>query len=310
MAPLPAYRVTTGACAFEHVGVDYFGPFYVKRGRAQVKRWGCLFTCLKIRAIHIEVAHTLETDSFLCAFFRFVARRGSPQELYSDNGTNFVGAEENVNAALAKWNQDKIRSKLLDKGTNWHFGPPDCSHAGGVWERMIRTVRQILFHLVKEQSLDDETLCTFFAEAEKVINDRPIVKASPNNGGLASLTPNDLLLMRRNPSFSPDNASTKDIYAARWKQSNYLAGVFWKRWLREYLPLLRLRQKWLKPHRNINVGDLVLLVEKSPRGEWPKAVVEKVFPGSDGHVREVVVRTAKSSYTRDVRKLCLLEACE
>jgi hypothetical protein len=158
--------------------------------------------------------------------------------------------------------------------------------------------------------MDDETLCTFFAEAEKVINDRPIVKASPNNGGLASLTPNDLLLMRRNPSFSPDNASTKDIYAARWKQSNYLAGVFWKRWLREYLPLLRLRQKWLKPHRNINVGDLVLLVEKSPRGEWPKAVVEKVFPGSDGHVREVVVRTAKSSYTRDVRKLCLLEACE
>ena len=80
--------------------------------------------------------------------------------------------------------------------------------------------------------------------------------------------------------------------------------------MREYLPQLRLRQKWLKPHRNIRVGDLVLLVEKTPRGEWPKAVVEKVFLGSDGRVREVVVRTAKSSYTRDVRKLCLLEACE
>ncbi len=102
MGPLPECRVTVGWFAFEHTGVDYFGPFYVKRGRAQVKRWGCVFTCMKIRAIHLEVAHSLDTDSFLCAFFRFVARRGPPKELYSDNGTNFVGAQDNVTAALKK----------------------------------------------------------------------------------------------------------------------------------------------------------------------------------------------------------------
>lgn len=310
MAPLPACRVTVGRFAFEHTGVDYFGPFAVKRGRANVKRWGCLFTCMKIRAIHIEVAHSLETDSFLCAFFRFVARRGSPSEIYSDNGTNFVGAATNVKAALERWNQTKIRSRLLDKGTNWHFGTPDCSHAGGIWERMIRTVRQILFHLLNEQSLDDETLMTFFAEAEKVINDRPIVKV-PSNGEFSSLTPNDLLLRNRNPCFSPDDMSTRDFYSARWKQCNYLASIFWKRWLKEYVPLLRLRQKWHQPHRNLRVGDLVLLAERSsPRGEWPKAVVEEVFPGSDGMVRQVKIRTAKGSFMRDVGKLCLLEGSD
>ena len=87
--------------------------------------------------------------------------------------------------------------------------------------------------------------------------------------------------------------------------------MLWNRWLKEYLPQLRLRQKWHMPQRNIQVGDLVLLVERSPRGEWPKAVVEQVFPGSDGVVRKVLVRTAaKSTYTRDVRKLCLLEGAE
>ena len=176
---------------------------------------------------------------------------------------------------------------------------------------MIRTTRQILFHLINEQSLTDETLLTFVVEAEKIINDRPIVKKSSEPDGLSSLTPNDLLLRRRNPCFPPDDLCKRDIHNARWRQSHHLADVFWKRWVKEYLPLLRLHQKWHKPHRNIQVGDLVLLVnERCPRGAWPKAIVEKVFPGSDGVVREVLVRTANSSYLRDVRKLCLLEATE
>ena len=150
---------------------------------------GCLFTCLKTRAVHIEVAHSLNSDSFLCAFVRFVARGGAPAELYSDNGTNFVGAKGDALAAIERWIHDKMRSKLLDQCTNWHFGTPKCSHAGGVWERMIRTVRQILFHLANEQSLTDETLSTFLAEAEKVINDRPIIKLSSDNA-FSTLTPN------------------------------------------------------------------------------------------------------------------------
>ena len=74
------------------VGVDYFGPFAVKRFRKTEKRYCCLFTCLVTRAVHIEVAHTLEADSFIMALRRMMSRRGKPQMIYSDNGTNFVGA--------------------------------------------------------------------------------------------------------------------------------------------------------------------------------------------------------------------------
>ena len=93
MAPLPAARVAPFNPPFTHVGVDYFGPLFVKQGRSEVKRYGCLFTCLTMRAVHIEVAHTLEADSFICAYQRFVSRRGRPRAMYSDNGTNFTGAE-------------------------------------------------------------------------------------------------------------------------------------------------------------------------------------------------------------------------
>jgi hypothetical protein len=118
MAPLPDFRLKTGGYAFETIGVDYFSPFNVKRGRRREKRWCCLFTCLTIRAVHLEVTFSMDSDSFLCAFFRFVARRGVPHDVYSDNGTNFVGALDNFQHALEQWYQNKIHSKLLTKGSN------------------------------------------------------------------------------------------------------------------------------------------------------------------------------------------------
>jgi hypothetical protein len=200
MAPLPDFRLNTGGYAFETVGVDYFGPFNMKRGRGREKRWCCLFACLTIRAVHLEVAFSMDSDSFLCAFFRFVARRGVPRDVYSDNGTNCVGALDNFQRALEQWDQNKIHNKLLSKSSNWHFGPPEAHHPGGAWERIIRSVRQVLFYLMSEQTLTDEALLTFLAEAEKVPNDQPIVTAASDVDAFAALTPNDLILRRQSPS--------------------------------------------------------------------------------------------------------------
>ena len=312
MAPLPDFKQSSGGYAFETVGVDYFGPFYVKHGRKREKRWCCLFTCLTIRAVHLEVAFSCESDSFLCAFFRFVARRGVPKDVYSDQGKNFVGAVNDFQHALERWDQTKIHGQLLNVGSNWHFGPPEAHHWGGSWERMIRSVRQVLFHVMSEQSLTEETLLTFVAEAEKVLNDRPIIKASSDVDAFAALTPNDLILRRQSPSLPPGDFDPHDMYKARWRQAHYLADVFWKRFTAEYLPLLQLRSKWHKPQRNLQVGDLVLLVNEHVKrrvwGQWSKALVEETFPGTDGVVREVRIRTSTSSYVRDVRSLCLLEA--
>ena len=100
MAPLPVARITPADAPFTSVGVHYFGPIHVKLKRSRVKRYGCIFTCLTMRAIHIEVSQDLSTDSFLMAFSIFVSRRGAPTEIYSDNGTNFRGADCEVRRAL------------------------------------------------------------------------------------------------------------------------------------------------------------------------------------------------------------------
>ena len=92
-ADLPLDRVTPHEPAFTNVGIDYFGPFAVKRGRGREKRYGCLFTCLTTRAVHAETAETMDTDSFINCLYRFMARRGEPRLLRSDNSSNFVGTE-------------------------------------------------------------------------------------------------------------------------------------------------------------------------------------------------------------------------
>ena len=138
MADLPVDRLTPDQLPFTSVGVDYFGPFQVKRGRSLVKRYGVIFTCLAIRAVHIEVLHSLDTDSFLLALRRFIARRGQVKEIRSDNGTNLSSGEKELCASIHAWNQEKIHENLLQKNVKWSFNPPYGSHYRGVWERCIR----------------------------------------------------------------------------------------------------------------------------------------------------------------------------
>lgn len=93
MVCLPANRLTPGDLVFTYVGLDCFGPFLVKRGRGSQKRYGCLFPCLAVRAIYVEKIHSLHSDSFIDALFRFEARRGLPKIIRCDNGPNFIGGE-------------------------------------------------------------------------------------------------------------------------------------------------------------------------------------------------------------------------
>ena len=163
--------------------------------------------------------------------------------------------------------------------------------------------------LVKEQLLSDESLLTLMAEVERVLNNRPLTPVSDDPNDLEPLTPNHLLLQKSNESLPLGTFNEKDCYSRRrWRQIQYLANIFWTRWLKEYLPLLQARQKWLKTQRNLKVGDIVLMSDpNSPRGKWPLARVTKVYPGADGLVRSVQVRTANSYLDRPVSKLCFLE---
>ncbi|PIK44569.1 hypothetical protein BSL78_18566 [Apostichopus japonicus] len=142
------------------VGVDYFGPFEAKRGRSTVKRFGCIFTCLSSRAVHLEVCESLDADSFLNAFRRFVARRGQPVKIFSDNGSNFQAGEKELRNAFKAMNKDDVEAFFHSKGCEWHFNPPTASHFGGAWERLIRSVRRILRGVLRQQTVTDEVLTT------------------------------------------------------------------------------------------------------------------------------------------------------
>ena len=234
MADLPHDRVVPGKPPFSSVGIDCFGPFLVKRGRSQEKRYGCIFSCSAVRAIHIEMLHSLESDSFLNALMRFVARRGKPEMIRSDNGTNFVGGNSELVESVKQWeNSDQFKAHLLSMHIKWEFNPPAASHMGGSWERIIRSVRKVLNTILRDPK---------------------------------PLTPNDLLLLNGRPVAPPGKFSKADIYSRRWRHVQYIADQFWRRWVQEYLPTLQLRPKWKVERQNIAVGDVVLVAnENTPR---------------------------------------------
>lgn len=313
MADLPQDRVSPDKPPFTHVGVDCFGPFEVKRGRTILKRYGVIFTCLAIRAVHIEMIASLDTDSFIHALRRFIARRGQVAEIRSDNGTNFVGAEHELQEAIQNWNHNQINNVLLQKKIKWTFNPPTGSHHGGIWERLIRSIKKILNSILRGQSMDEEGLQTLLCEVESILNNRPITRSSLDPNDLETLTPNHLLLLKQELALPPGLFKKDDVYARRrWRQIQYLANLFWKRWIGEYLPLLQERQKWMVKTRNFQVGDVVLVVDNNaPRSSWIMGKIIHTIEDKKGFTRQVKIKTMSTCLTRPITKLCrILEAEE
>ena len=308
MADLPHGRLQIGEPSFSHVGVDYFGPIMVKQGRSMVKRYGCIFTCLTIRAVHIEISHNLTSESFIHFLRRFICRRGTPRQIYSDNGTNLVGANKILRDSLRSWNQRQIEDFLLQREIRWSFNPPTASHMGGAWERMIRSTRRILNVLLKDQTVSDEVLSTLMTEVKSIINSRPLVPVTFDPKDDEPLTPNHLLMLRSNPTLPPGLFDNKDCFTRRrWAQAQYLADQFWRRWTREFLPSICHRQKWQQEHRNLTKNDIVLLVDDTlPRSKWVMGRVMETYPDKSGLVRTVTVKTGRSVLQRPVSKLCLI----
>lgn len=195
-------------------------------------------------------------DSFLLALRLFIARRGQVTEMYSHNRTNFTSGERKMLDAISGWNQEKIHNAMLQKNIKWVFNPPYGSHSRGIWDRCSRTVR--------EQVTDDESLVTLMCEVESIMNSRPITTVSSDLYDLEPLTPNHTLLLKSEITLPPGLFKKEDsLSCRRWNQVQYLADVFWRRWSREYLPLLQLRKKWVHPQRNLAVGDVVLVATEA-----------------------------------------------
>ncbi|XP_052815239.1 uncharacterized protein LOC128242202 [Mya arenaria] len=320
MAELPSCRLSE-ALPFTYVGVDTFGPWQVstrrtRGGQASSKRWAVLFTCMTVRAIHIEVVKELSSSAFINALRRFVSIRGKVNEFFSDRGTNFVGAVDELNMKAIQVEQGDVKRFLYDNGVVWKFNTPHSSHMGGAWERMIGVVRRILDSMLSDvKNLTHDVIVILMAEACAIVNSRPLVPVSNDSDVPEVLSPSTILTSKTGTDEQPlGQMDVKDMLRSQWKRVKHLADTFWCRWRKEYLQTLQPRRKWNHDEDNIRVGDIVLLRDKSvSRIYWPIARVNKVFPSSDEKVRkEVLVYKDDKlvSYVRPIVEMVLLVNAE
>ena len=310
MAPKRREQLKPSYRAFSHCGVDFAGPVETRQGRGRVKakRYICLFTCFQTRAVHLEMAYGLDTDSFLCAFDRFIARRGVPEGMWSDNGRNFVSAEKELKKTSDTLDRNKVQKEGVARGIRWHFNPPAAPHFGGAYEALIKSVKRAMYSTLRNTSITDEELQSALCRAEALLNSRPLTPLSTDPSDELPLTPAHFLVghIRTEVDVSLDGARG---HLKRWRLVQQMTAVFWKRWQREYVLSLQARTKWRSPQKDLAEGDVVMMADSSvSRGQWPLARVVKVHRGTDGHVRVVDVKCKGKVYTRPVVRLVHLES--
>jgi hypothetical protein len=257
------------------------------------------------------MAFSMDTDSFLNAFYRMVNRRGLPEEIISDNGTNFVGAEKELRQLVERLDKNRIIASTSNKGVKWHFNPPHAPHFGGVFETMVKSAKKAIYAILGTADITDEELLSAFTGAEALINSRPLTYQSANLKDNIPLTPNHFLVGQVGGKFAPESVDETDFNPRkRWRRVQELVRHFWHRWLKEWLPTLNRRKKWQQLRKDIKEGDTVLVISPdSPRGHWPLGRIVSVHPGKDGHIRVVEVRIGETVLTRPISKICPLE-CE
>ncbi|XP_037048500.1 uncharacterized protein LOC119082957 [Bradysia coprophila] len=291
MADLPQARLATRFIPFSFVGIDFFGPIYVSVGRRREKRWGVLFTCLTIRAVHIEIASGLDTNSCILCIQTFVADRGPVVEFHSDWGTNFKGSNNELQEEIKKIDFERLQTEFTSTYTKWIFNPPASPHMGGSWERLIRSVKSSINEIMPTRTPKEDMLRNLMKQVQNVINSRPLTFIPLDVEEDEALTPNHFIRLSSNGLKPPCEIELDGAYLRRsWKESQRLTELFWKRFIREYLPSITRRTKWHQKVAPLKVGDLVLIVdENNPRNTYPKAKIIQTVVGSNNQVRRAKV---------------------
>ncbi|XP_036347022.1 uncharacterized protein LOC118756363, partial [Rhagoletis pomonella] len=258
MGQLPTDRLTPFVRPFSYAGVDYCGPFLVTIGRRTEKRWVALFTCMTTRAIHLEVAEDLSTDSFVICLRNFINRRGVPVRIRSDNGTNFVGAQREMRSEYKLFDFERIDQEMTKHNIEWRFNCPANPNAGGCWERLIQCVKKLLQRVLKEEAPRVETLRSALIEAENIVNSRPLTEIPVSPHDEEPLTPNHFLFGCTNSTQTPSLDERHICPRKQWKIAQNLKDRIWKRWMVEYLPQLLCRPKWTEETDPLQLDQLVI----------------------------------------------------
>lgn len=335
MGQLPQSRSTT-AMAFARTGVDFAGPFLIRKTEATaaalrravtnapstpttIKYWVAVFVCLVTRAIHLDIVRGLTVEAFLDAFSRFTARRGLCTHMISDNGTTFVGSDNELQRVVDGWKDGIPHAQLAAMGTEWTFNPPGAPHTGGIYEAGVKSFKHHLRRVVGNRILTSDQFYTLLTQIEACLNARPLFPASDDPSDLTPITPAHLVIGRSTLQrpITEDVQDRPDNRLTLWGLQQKLQQQFWTQWKEQYLIELQQRNKWYNVRQNLKANDMVLIMnENTMPTAWPLGRVVEVSLGSDGLVRTARVMTAtykgkeviKSTYERPIQKLCILVA--
>lgn len=314
MASLPPYRVRVSR-PFTNTGVDFAGYFEVKmadtRNAPYTKCYVALFICLSTRAIHLELVRDLSTQSFIEAVKNFAARKGIPKNIYSDNGTNFVGASNELpqllHQATSRVGQD-VAHALAKTEIQWHFNPAQAPHFGGIWESNIKIMKLHLKKSLKDRRLKFDEFYSILARIEAALNSRPLCPLSNDISDDQALTPSHLLY-----GYAINNLPEPDIVdqplnlLQRYQYKSRIHQEFWQRWSADYLSQLQKRTKWHRVKPNVAVGQLVLISEDNvPPSQWLMGRITAVQLGADDLIRSAWVLCRGRTISRPIHRLCIL----
>lgn len=310
MGNLPQQRLTPGF-PFENVGLDYAGPIRAVsrqgRGCRIVKVYIAVFICFTTKSIHLELVGDLTSDTFILALRRFMSRRGKPTNIFSDNGTSFVGAYHDISKFL-KSNCDNLSSEMANQGINFHFIPAYSPHFAGLAEAGVKSTKYHLNRVLGHCNLSYEELNTTLIQIEALLNSRPLTPLSSNPEDMTPLTPGHFLIGRPLTSLpSPDYQDRTISSLNRFQRIEQLRQHFWIRWSKEYISELQVRTKWRACKDSLKLNSLVVLKEDNlPPLKWKLGRIVAVYPGTDGVIRVADVKTSNGVFRRSFSKLCPL----
>ncbi|GAB0098916.1 uncharacterized protein DMENIID0001_147230 [Sergentomyia squamirostris] len=251
----------------------------------------------------------ISTEAFMGAFNRFISRRGKPVSIYSDNGTNLVGAKNLLDKETIRAIRQAMHESLnhiVELGIHWKLNPPSAPHFGGLWEAAVKSTKKHLKAVLGEASLTFEEFSTILARVEAALNSRPLAPISDDPSDFEALSPGHFLIGR--PLLAPPEEEESDAKPVKsWKKVAQMHQELWRRWSRDYLQQLQHRNKWKREREPIRLGQLVLIMDDNLKPQqWPLARVMQLFPGKDGINRVVELKTKTGTKKRPIAKVTAL----
>ncbi|GFX39749.1 integrase catalytic domain-containing protein [Trichonephila clavipes] len=313
MGNLPYERVNM-APPFSITGLDLGGPYFVtyKHQRKGVlnKIYVCVCICFVTRAIHLEILSDLTSDAIIATLKRFMSRRGKCSKIFTDNATNFVGANSQLKVFYKTLNfpDQNLAAYFTEEGIEWNFIPPRAPHMGGLWEAGIKSVKYHLKRALGRSRFTYEEFETVIIQVEGILNSRPLTPISNDFDNFEVLTPAHFLIGRSiNSILEPLVINISDNRLSRWQRTTKVIQVVWKKWSTDYLNTLQQRGKWMIEKDNVMCGTMVIVKEDfTPVCNWLLGRVVEVYHGSDGKVRTVRIKTKNGEFRRPITKICIL----